>query len=149
MKLEFTVFDSVRIDSVSQTIRIRRDSARLTPPAGKRYEPPVIEIAPYPISTAADKIDIKGMIRDNESVHDYFVFVGDKKITYVSNPDQSKEVPFNVTLPLKPGENLVVIAARDDDKLMGRTLIAVQRTSGKKEKKAGAEAIPTLPGAED
>lgn len=149
VKLEFTVFDSMRIDSISQNIKIRRDSAQITPPAGKRYEPPTIEIAAHPISTAAETIDIKGTIRDNESVHDYFVFVGDKKITYVPNPSQTKEVPFSVTLPLKPGENLVVVAARDEDRLMGRTLIAVQRTSGKKEKKAGAEPIPTLPGAED
>ena len=149
IKFEFSVFDSMRVDTISQKIKINASTGQTRPPAGKRYEPPIIEIAPYPKSTADTEIKLKGLIKDNEGVHDYFVFVGDKKITYVSNPTRAKEAPIDVTLPLKPGENLIVVAARDSDDLMGRTMIAIQRTSGKKEEKNALETIPPLPGVEE
>lgn len=147
-KFEMAVFDSMRIDAINQKIKINAETGEMTPPAGRRYEPPVIEIAPYPKSTADEKIHIKGTVRDNEAIHDYFVFVGDKKVAYVSNPDRTNEVPIDILLSLKPGENLVVVAARDADLLMGRMLLAVQRTSGKKEKTT-TEAIPLIPGIEE
>ncbi len=149
VELELSVLDSMRVDAINQKIKIETSSGRMSPPAGKRYEPPVIEVAQYPLSTADSDVKISGTIRDNEAVHDYFVFVGDKKITYVSNPNRTNEVPFEVTLPLKPGENLIVVAARDTDKLMGRLLLAISRTSGKKNDKGPADSIPTLPGVED
>lgn len=148
VKFEFVVFDSMRIDAINQKLKINTETGQATPPAGKRYEPPSIELAPYPLATADDSVELKGIVRDNEAVHDYFVFVGDKKIAYVGNPNQTNEIPINVTLPLKPGENLIIVAARDMNKLMGRTLIAIQRTSGKKEETTG-QIIPIIPGIEE
>jgi len=149
VKFEFAVFDSMRVDMVDQKIKIKTATGETTPPSGKRYEPPIIELGAFPKSTADEEVKLKGVVRDNEAVHDYFVFAGDKKITYVSNPQRTNEIPIEVTVPLKPGENLIVIAARDADLLMGRTLIAIQRTSGKKEEKTAGEMLPVIPGIED
>lgn len=148
VKLDMTIFDSMRIDSVNQKIKINTETGEMAPPAGKRYEPPLIEIAPYPMSTADEHVHIKGTVRDNDAIHDYFVFVGDKKVAYVSNPNGTNEVKMDVDLPLKPGENLVVVAARDANLLMARTLLAIQRTSGKKEKTT-SDMIPVIPGIEE
>lgn len=149
VKFRFAVFDSMRVDTIDQKIKIKTATGEMTPTLGKRYEPPVIELGEFPKSTADSEVKLNGVVRDNEAVRDYFVFVGDKKIAYVSNPQRTNESPINVTVPLKPGENLIIVAARDTDDLMGRILIAIQRTSGKKEEKTAGEMLPVIPGIED
>ena len=145
VKLELSIFDSMRVDSVTQKMRIDTETGVTSPPAGKLYEPPVVEIAQNPLATNDDQLHLKGTVRDNEAVRDYFIFVGDKKVAYVSNPSQTNAVPIDVTVPLKPGLNMIYVAARDFQNLTGRTLIAIERTSGKKEEKAAVETMPLIP----
>jgi hypothetical protein len=145
IELELGIFDSIRIDAVNQKIKIHPENASITPTAGKHYEPPVIDIASPPLATADTQWHLKGMIRDNEVVRDYLVFVGDKKVAYISNSKQTNELPIDVTLPLKPGQNMIVVAARDMDNLMSRYLLAIERTSGKKEEKSAMESMPVIP----
>jgi hypothetical protein len=145
IELELGIFDSIRIDAVNQKIKIHPANASITPPPGKYYEPPVIDIPPQPVATADTQWHIKGMIRDNEAVRDYLIFVGDKKVAYISNPKHTTELPIDVTIPLKPGQNMIVVAARDMDNLMSRYLLAIERTSGKKEEKSAMESLPVIP----
>lgn len=145
IELEMSVLDTTRITGVTRKISINTETAAMTPPEGKFYQPPDIELEPHPVSTAGSRWRLKGVVRDSEGVRDYFVFVGPKKVAYIPNSSQGTQVAVDLSVPLEPGNNLIVFAARDMNDLMGKTLLAIDRTSGKKEEKSTADLMPLLP----
>ena len=68
--------------------------------------------------------------------------MGDKKIVYLPNSEASGSMSFTTVAPLEPGENQIVIGARDAEDLMTRKVIIVERTSGQKKKGGRPRAQP-------
>lgn len=126
--LELGVTDLKRFSYITERITLDEKTATLSPPAGVRYQPPSISIAPFPSITDAASLTLTGTIEDTDSVKDAYVFVGEQKIAYLPNAAGGKRFPFSITIPLEPGNNRVLIAARDAQELTGRRLIVIERT---------------------
>lgn len=145
IEFELTIWDASRIASLTRKIKINRETGQMDPKAKEFYAPPVIELEPHPVTTKASKWHLRGVINDKDGVKDYFVFVGSKKVAYVPNPQEGAKFPVDLILPLEPGNNIIIVAARDTNDLMGKILISINRTSGKKEEKQTLEVIPAIP----
>ncbi|MFH1873848.1 MAG: MXAN_5808 family serine peptidase [Pseudomonadota bacterium] len=146
LPLEIMVYDSKYASSLTQKVELSPATGELIPSGGVLYQAPEINLAAYPVSTPLEQIDLEGMIKDNESVHDYYVYQGDKKVAYFSNPEQSLEIPFKVKLNLEPGNNIVLIFARDNHNLVAKKLVAINRTTGEKKEKGKLDVMPLIPG---
>ena len=131
--MKLAIADMKRLHILSKKLELKTKEGAILPEPGKRYSPPVIELS-APRQTADASVKISGRITDTDKVRDYFVFVGDKKIAYVPNPGDASSMPFEATVPLEPGNNTVVIGARDDTLLMSRKVVIVHRTSGERKK---------------
>jgi carboxyl-terminal processing protease len=94
-----------------------------------RRFPPSVEVQPVALSVKDDKISIKGFASDAEKILDGYVFVGNRKVFYRSNrngPDP-KRMPFDLTVPLRPGVNVVTVVARENVDTVGRKTFIVRR----------------------
>ncbi len=111
---------------------------------GQVYSPPRIELAAVPSSTKDPAITISGTVSDTDPVRDCFVFVGERKVAYVPNPDNATSMPFKINLPLEPGSNQIAIGSRDREDMMSRKLIVIERTSGVKSKDKKSSLGPTF-----
>jgi hypothetical protein len=80
-------------------------------------------------NTSAKTWLLKGKLIDDSKIHDYVIFVDNKKIFYAPNPTNSSSIPFSVNIPLEDGNNTVTIAARDELDLLNRKTIVIRRTS--------------------
>jgi carboxyl-terminal processing protease len=145
IELEMMIMDASRITSVARKISIDTETAAIKPPAGKFYQPPDIELEPHPVRTADSAWRVKGIVRASEGVRDYFVFVGSKKVAYIPNLSHASEAAIDLSVPLSPGNNIIMVAARDMNDLMGKALLAINRTSGKKEEKSLPDLLPLIP----
>ncbi len=74
-------------------------------------------------------LELKGEIFDDVSVQDVFVLVNEKKVFYQSFPDQLQTThPFSASIPLEPGQNRILIMARDHLDLIQRESVIIRRT---------------------
>jgi carboxyl-terminal processing protease len=92
--------------------------------------PPQIELLGEPVLvTTADRIPIRAIVRDDTSVRDASIYVGTRKIFYVSNADSStlNEVRIATDVPLRPGINPIVIVARESNTVLSRRTFVVRR----------------------
>lgn len=112
---------------LEKKVDVMVEDGDLSPPQGERYQPPIIKLSELPVSTEKEQILLGGTIRDTDAVRDYFVFVGDEKIAYIPNPDKTSTMPINVSLPLNPGMNQILIASRDEMGLITRKQVAIER----------------------
>ncbi|HPQ80851.1 MAG TPA: MXAN_5808 family serine peptidase [bacterium] len=142
--LKLAIADMKRLHVLSKKLKLDAKKGKISPNPGRRYAPPVIELKEAPDRTAGKTVSIKGRIRDDDRVRDYFVFVGDKKIAYVPNAGEATELEFSVELPLEPGSNAVVIGARDETDLMSRKTFLINRTSGERKKSSRARGASVL-----
>lgn len=75
-------------------------------------------------------LNFGGEISDNDSVKDLFVFVNQKKVFYQNFQDAASEKrnqKFVATIPLDPGMNRIITIARDQNDLMQRKTVILQR----------------------
>lgn len=121
-------------------IELLAKEGNLRPAVGVKYQPPVIEIGALPLSTDQTSLKIEGVIKDQSAVKDYFIFVGDKKITYVPNVGDKNTMLISTTVPLEPGNNQILIGGRDDEELLSRKFLAIERTSGERKSTKRARA---------
>lgn len=128
-KLEFTVVDQDLYTSLSKKIEFNVGSGIMEPPFGLWYEAPRIsfEGTRFPIVTSAAKVHIEGDIKDDKKVKDYFIFVGDDKVAYASNPEDTGKFKIIADLPVKEGNNLISVIARDELDLISRFNFVVER----------------------
>lgn len=127
--------DTKKYIYLSEAIDLLINGGNTKPAQNKTYQAPVIEVEKTPTSTIDSSIKISGIIKDPEKVRDYYVFVNDKKITYVPNPNETNEMNFSVQAPLDPGPNQITIGARNAFDLMGRKIVIINRTTGEKKDK--------------
>ncbi|MBI4238524.1 MAG: PDZ domain-containing protein [Deltaproteobacteria bacterium] len=131
-KLELAITDTALFESVSDKIVLTVASAQIDPPAGTWYSAPTIELAEtaWPRSTTAAEQGLQGRVTDDQRVKDVFVFVGEEKVYYQANPQQTNVLDMLAKLPLKTGNNIVTIAARDEHNLMARRTWTIYRADG-------------------
>jgi carboxyl-terminal processing protease len=94
----------------------------------RRY-PPTVEVQPVALATRDDKITVKGITSDNDRLLDAYVFVGSRKVFYRSNRNgkDPKQMPFDASIPLRPGVNVVTVVARENPDTVGRKTLIVRK----------------------
>ena len=103
-------------------------------------EPPRIALAPDPLRGApvvdTDRIKLSGTATSQTSVdpgasrlRDVFVYVNEQKVFFKVVPDEANasKLEFQTDLPLKPGNNIVTVFAREDEEFQARRSIVVYR----------------------
>jgi len=128
-ELELSVIDQDLLSIFSKKIEINVPAGTAEPPAYRWYEGPKIEIAgaSFPISTKEQIFKLKGRITDDQDVKDYYIFLGEDKIAYESNPRSENEFVFATDIPLKEGNNQITIIARDNLNMSTRESFTIER----------------------
>jgi carboxyl-terminal processing protease len=91
--------------------------------------PPHLELNLPALSTRDAQTTVKGVAADDERLLDAYIFVGSRKVFYRSNRNgtDAKRMPFEATLPLRPGVNVVTVVARKNPDTVGRKTFFVRR----------------------
>lgn len=126
--LDLVVADVKRGTIASKRVKINPDQGAIAPAAGTKLATPQISVDKLPLESALEKIKISGKITDSDTVKDFFIFVNDDKLEYATNPEKSNSMNFVVDVPLKAGNNIITIGARDEQKMMGTTTVVIDRT---------------------
>lgn len=110
-------------------------SDTVTFPAGRPYpardarKPPVVALkSPPPLRTTEEVVILEISISDDEEVKEFYAYLGDKKIHYQRNREGGKKFPVRLEVPLKPGSNRVLLAARDQKDLQTSRTLFLFRT---------------------
>ena len=108
--------------------------------------PPNIELEPVSGQTAAGVITVSGTALDGEAVRDVYVtvynparnlFGSAEKVYYEAARDPSTgRLEFSAKVPLEPGNNMIEVYARENEKITGVERMWVLRTSGLAEARA-------------
>ncbi len=108
--------------------------------AAWQREPPRIALAPDPLRGApvveGETLKLQGSATVPASVdgsggrlRDVFVYVNDQKVFFKVVPESAgaSKLEFTTDLPLKPGNNLVTVFAREDEEFQSRRSMVVYR----------------------
>jgi carboxyl-terminal processing protease len=102
-------------------------------------EPPRIALTPDPLRGApvveADTWKLQGSASVPASadpgarLRDVFVFVNDQKVFFKVQPEKAAtpKMDFSADIPLKPGNNVVTVVAREDEEFQTRRSVVVYR----------------------
>ncbi len=102
-------------------------------------EPPRIAISPDPLKGApvveSDSFRLQGTasvppaVEGGPKLRDVFVFVNDQKVFFKVVPESASAstVDFQADLPLKAGNNVVTVFAREDDEFQTRRSVVIYR----------------------
>lgn len=83
------------------------------------------------IETSADHFTLSGTAMDPAKLRDMYIFVNDQKVFFRTTGDKPQEkIEFTTDFPLKPGNNNIIVVAREDDELTGRKSLVIRRTGG-------------------
>ena len=83
------------------------------------------------VVTTADHFSLSGTAVDPAKLRDMYVFVNDQKVFFHTTGDKPEEkIAFSTDFPLKPGNNTVIVVAREDDELIGRKTLVIRRDGG-------------------
>ncbi len=126
--IKFSVTDLKHLKVLSKKIDLNLGVGSLRPEAGKTYGEPVIEVDDFPTSTAKSTVILTGKIKDTDPIHDFYLFVGDKKVAYTNNAEPLVEMPFKVAVPLEEGVNRIAIGARDAQSIYNLKYLVIERT---------------------
>ncbi|MHB8763815.1 MAG: MXAN_5808 family serine peptidase [Deferrisomatales bacterium] len=113
-------------------------SDNLSFPVGKAYSPREARVAPTfefesppPLRTSAARITLRLKVVDDEAVKDFYTYLGDKKIRYERNRGGAEPMAVELEVPLEPGSNRLILAARDRKEIVGsRTFHIFRATDG-------------------
>jgi carboxyl-terminal processing protease len=108
--------------------------------AAWQREPPRIALVPDPIRGApvvdGDQFRLQGTASVNPGadpgsarLRDVFVYVNDQKVFFKVVPETTSQarMDFATDVPLKPGNNVVTVFAREDDEFQTRRSVVVYR----------------------
>jgi carboxyl-terminal processing protease len=123
--------------------------------AAWQREPPRIALAPDPLRGApvvdGDLLKLQGTASMPPSVEpgttrlrDVYVYVNDQKVFFKVVPESANasKLEFTTDLPLKPGNNVVTIFAREDDEFQSRRSVVVYRRPPAEVAQDGASRKP-------
>jgi carboxyl-terminal processing protease len=127
--LELVLGDRDLLEFVTTDLNITLQSGSISPQPGIWYEGPKIELAnkSFPIITSSDKATLKGKITDDTAIKDFYIFVGENKVAYRSNPHESTTLDFVETFKIEKGNNNISIIARDINNLSSRRSVVIQK----------------------
>ncbi|MCA9563724.1 MAG: hypothetical protein KC561_09560, partial [Myxococcales bacterium] len=112
-------------------------------------QPPVVELTRTDLWTDQETFEVRGTIRDNVMVEDYYIWVYGQndeeehnriKVTY--EEASGTEVDFAQEVPLFPGSNRVAIIARDDEHMTSSESYYVFRAGPEDQVADGAAHTP-------
>jgi carboxyl-terminal processing protease len=91
--------------------------------------PPVLEVAPATLATRSAKVRVSGLASDGDQVRDAYVFVGSRKVFYMSNrkATEPKRLPFAFDAELQPGVNIITVVARENEDVATAQTLVVRR----------------------
>jgi carboxyl-terminal processing protease len=112
-----------------------------------QHEPPRITLSPDPARGApvveADTFRLSGSALlpasadPDARLRDVYIFVNDEKVFFRVVPDSAPgaaatrgRLDFTTDLPLKPGQNVVTVFAREDQELQSRRSVVIFRKGG-------------------
>jgi carboxyl-terminal processing protease len=112
-----------------------------------QHEPPRIEVAGLDPSdggpvTDSDHFDIDATVADIRPLRDVYVFVNEQKVFFESTDQGNGQLHIQKSVPLKVGNNIVVIVAQEDDEYEGKRSFVVLRHSTEVAKNAEPAAAP-------
>jgi carboxyl-terminal processing protease len=121
-------------------------------------QPPRITLAPDPAQGApvvgGDKIHIQGsasvppgVAGAQTKLRDLFIFVNEQKVFFKVVPDASgsAKFEFSTDVPLKPGNNVITVFAREDEEFQGRRSLFVNRRNPAEVAQGGAKPLQGTP----
>jgi len=113
------------------------------------FEPPKITVAGVDGATSApvadgDHYPLTVSVTGRRPVRDVYVFVNEQKVFFHAAGKGEDPIAFERSLPLKPGNNTVLIVAREDDDYAAKRSFVVLRRGGDDEvaKRTAHEANP-------
>jgi carboxyl-terminal processing protease len=101
--------------------------------------PPLLEVSPASLATRSASVKISGVASDGDQVRDAYVFVGARKVFYMSNrkATEQKKLPFAFDAELQPGVNIITVVARENEDVATAQTLVVRRDG------PNGEALPT------
>ena len=101
--------------------------------------PPLLEVAPGSLATRSATVKVTGVASDGDQVRDAYVFVGARKVFYMSNrkASEQKKLPFSFDAELQPGVNIITVVARENEDVATAQTLVVRRDG------PNGEALPT------
>lgn len=91
---------------------------------------PEIELAgPESFATRAESIQLRGAAKDQQRVRDLYITTSGHKVFYESNQESAspEQLAFDAEIPLRPGLNTIMVAAREDSSTVTRHFFVVRR----------------------
>jgi carboxyl-terminal processing protease len=126
--LELAILDPKTLTALTSKFSIDVTGGALNPAGNTFYQPPKIKLSSFERKTSKPTVSLTGLLEDTDSIRDYYIFVGGKKVAYTPNPGGSSVMRLSADLSLEDGNNTVAIAARDRYDLTGRKIIVIRRT---------------------
>ena len=122
-------------DDVSGT----KESESVNFDAALTRSPPLLEVAPATLATRSDRVKVAGLASDADQVRDAYVFVGSRKVFYMSNrkANEPKRLQFSFDAELQPGVNIITVVARESEDTATAQTLVVRRDG------ANGEALTT------
>ncbi len=125
--IDLTLADIKRRLFITKRIKLFPTKGNMSPEPGTLLSPPRISLNKIKTKVNGNFTQISGTIVDSDKIRDYFMFVDDKKIDYKTNPKGSSSMNFEMTVPLKPGSNSIIIGSRDEEKITGTKTLIIER----------------------
>jgi carboxyl-terminal processing protease len=103
------------------------------------HAPPALDLPQPQLATRDTHTLVHGIASDDARLLDTFIFVGARKVFYVSNRNGAdpKKMAFDADLPLRPGVNVVTVVARENPDTTTRRTYVVRRDG------SNGELLPT------
>jgi carboxyl-terminal processing protease len=95
--------------------------------------PPEVAFASAPpLSVRTAELPLRGVVTDADRVLDMYVFVGRRKVFYLSNREgrDLRRLSFDARLPLEEGSNFVLVVARESGDVVARRIMVIRREAG-------------------
>jgi carboxyl-terminal processing protease len=120
-------------------VKVVRAARAGTVVAAWQREPPRIALSPDPVRGSpvvdVDTFRLSGSAvvapsaDPSSRLRDVFVFVNDQKVFFRVVPEEAgaQRLEFQTDLPLKPGQNLVTVVAREDEEFQSRRSVVIFR----------------------
>jgi carboxyl-terminal processing protease len=130
-KMVLSIVDAKLATGLSKELDVNPSTGTISPQPGTVLYPPSIEIGEYPLTTKKKIERITGNIESKNGIFDYYVFVGNNKIAYETNPKGLNKLPLALDIELKEGSNKIIIVARNPEKIARSKTIVIHRTKSK------------------
>lgn len=127
--LELSILDGDLLVESEQKLLLKPWEAKIDPPQQQWYTPPVITLVQTKAKTSITPLSLEGEAKDDEILRDVTIFVEEDKTFYEANTASNQNFHFKTLLPLKEGNNTILITARDNYNLISRILKVVRLES--------------------